>query len=117
MDKIKKDKRTYKDELEVLTKLSDALENGVPARSAGLEGAEIDLIEGLQLLSMKKVNCYIIFKILYRCLVADLVYHRSSTPPMCPTAIWRLVTRCPRPCLRSQRKKTLQQCECPLRWA
>ena len=55
MDKIKKDKKTYKDELEVLTKLSEALENGVPARSAGLEDTERELIEGLQLLSMKKV--------------------------------------------------------------
>ena len=55
-DKVKKDKKLYKDEIDVIAKLSEALEKGMPARLAGLDDAESALVQGLQLLSMKKVR-------------------------------------------------------------
>lgn len=56
MEKIKKDKKLYRDEIEAIGKLLVALGSGIPARLAGLDDAERAMVEGLQLLSMKKVE-------------------------------------------------------------
>ena len=55
MEKLKKDKKST-NELSVLIKIMSALEAGLSARSVTLSAAEVNLVTGLQLLTMKQVN-------------------------------------------------------------
>jgi hypothetical protein len=55
---VKKDKKAI-DELAVLTRIMSTLEAGLPARSLTLSSSEINLVSGLQLLTMKKVIIFL----------------------------------------------------------